>query len=120
MKKIVVIGAGNIGGALIGGMLKGGVTDPDHLIATDSSRQQAEDITSKYSIKVTTGENSEAVKQSDVVILAVKPTTLPHVLEEIRDALRPDQILISVAAAFPISLIEKYIGKTHASVPGHA
>lgn len=111
MKNIVVIGAGNIGGALIGGMLKGGVTDPDHLTATELSRERAKEIREKYSIKVVTGDNSQAVGESEVIILAVKPTTLPQVLTEIAGVLREDQILISVAAAFPIALIEKTIGK---------
>ena len=111
MKRIVVVGAGNIGGALIGGMLKGGITDPEHLSATESSRPRAEEIAQKYSITVATGGNCEAVGRSDIIILAVKPTTLPHVLKEIRDVLREDQILISVAAAFPIARIEKIIGK---------
>ena len=43
------------------------------------------------------------------MILGVKPYTLPHLLEEIRGALREDQILVSLAAAVPIALIEKVI-----------
>jgi pyrroline-5-carboxylate reductase len=111
MKKIVVIGAGNIGGALIGGMLAGGVADREHLVAAESSPARAAEVRDKYGIEVKTGGNSEAVAAADVVILAVKPTTVPHVLEEIRGALRAEQILISVAAAFPIALIEQLIGK---------
>jgi pyrroline-5-carboxylate reductase len=43
-------------------------------------------------------------------VLAIKPSTLPRVLQEIRDVLRPDQILLSLAAAVPISLIQKLTG----------
>ena len=107
IKNIIVIGAGNIGGALIGGMLSSGMTDTEHLRAAESSSARAEEIREKYSIDVVTGEYTEAVGDAEVVILAVKPTTLPFVLKEIRDVLREDQILISVAAAFPIALIER-------------
>jgi len=110
-RNIVVIGAGNIGGALIGGILASGVADKKHLRATDSSPTRAAEIREKYSIEVMSSGNAEAVKAADVVILAVKPTTLPFVLKEIRDVLRADQILISVAAAFPIALIERIIKK---------
>jgi pyrroline-5-carboxylate reductase len=111
MKHIVVIGAGNIGGALIGGILKGGVADAEHLSATENSSERAQEVSARYSIRVTVGGNREAAQGADVIILAVKPTTLPHVLKEIRDVLRSDQILISVAAAFPIALIQRIIGK---------
>ena len=111
-KRIVVIGAGNIGGALIGGMLKGGVTDTEHLVAIESSRDRAAEIADRYAIRVVAAsESTAAVEQSEVVILAVKPNTLPGVLKEIAGALREDQILISVAAAVPIQLIERLIGK---------
>ncbi len=111
MKKIVVIGAGNIGGALIGGMLKGGVTDPDHLVAAELSRERASEIADKYMIRVVTDDYHDEVRKADVIILAVKPPTVPRVLVEIRELLSKKQIVISVAAAVPIALIEKCIGK---------
>ena len=111
MKRILVIGAGNIGGALIGGILGSGVTDREHLVAADPSAVRAGELTDKYGIKVITSGPREEASTADVIILAVKPTTLPQVLEEIRDVLHKGQILISVAAAFPIALIEKVIDK---------
>jgi pyrroline-5-carboxylate reductase len=111
MKRIAVIGAGNIGGALIGGILKAGVADAEHLRAADAAAARAEEIAQKYLIPVLTRGNREVAEWADVIVLAVKPTTVPHVLAEIRDLLRPDQILISVAAAFPIALLEKLIAK---------
>jgi pyrroline-5-carboxylate reductase len=111
MKRIAVIGAGNIGGALIGGILKAGVADTDHLRAADAAAARAEEIAQKYLISVSTRDNRGVAEWAEVIVLAVKPTTVPHVLAEIRDVLRPDQILISVAAAFPIALLEKLIAR---------
>ncbi|HYM13699.1 MAG TPA: pyrroline-5-carboxylate reductase [Bryobacterales bacterium] len=110
-KRIAVLGAGNIGAALIGGILKTGVADREHLIATVRTAERAEELAAKYSITVTAGGNRQAAEAADLIILAVKPSTQPHVLEEIRDVLREDQILISLAAAVPIALIEQLIGK---------
>ncbi len=110
-KRVAILGAGNIGAALIGGILKGGVAARDHLIATVKTKERAEELAAKYSITVTAGGNREAAQGADLIILAVKPVTLPHVLEEIREVLRDGQILISLAAAVPIALIEKLIDR---------
>jgi pyrroline-5-carboxylate reductase len=108
-KHIAVLGAGNIGGALIGGILKAGVADRDHVRATVQDPEHAREVAERFSIPVTAGGNREAAAQADVIILAVKPATLPRVLQEIRDVLRHDQILVSLAAAVPIQLIEKLV-----------
>ncbi len=107
MKRISVIGAGNMGSALIGGILKGGVADRDHVLATVRTAERAEELSTRYGIQVTAGGNRHAAECADIVVLAVKPGTLPKVLEEIREVLRPEQILLSLAAAVPISIIEK-------------
>ncbi len=109
MKRIAVLGAGNIGAAMIGGILKSGLADREHLMATEASAERAEQIAQRFSIPVKLAANREAARWADVIILAVKPLTVPEVLAEIRPELRPDQLLISLAAAFPIALIEKII-----------
>jgi pyrroline-5-carboxylate reductase len=60
---------------------------------------------------VTAGNNAEVASQSDIVVIAVKPKNVQLLLKEIRDSLRTDQILISLAAAVPISLIEGWLGR---------
>jgi pyrroline-5-carboxylate reductase len=110
-KRIAVLGAGNIGAALIGGILKGKVAEREYLLATVRTRERAEELAARYSITVTAGGNREAAEASDLIILAVKPSTLPYVLEEIRPVLREGQLLISLAAAVSIALIERLIQK---------
>jgi len=111
MKRIAVIGAGNIGAALIGGILKAGVADAAHLAATVQGPEHARELAERYSIPVTAGANRDAAAGADVVIVAVKPATLPRVLQEICDVLNERQILISLAAAVPIELIEHLIAR---------
>jgi len=110
-KRIAVLGAGNMGAALIGGILKAGVARPDQIVATTRSAEHAAEVGERFSISVTAGGNREAAAASDLIILAVKPSTLGKVVEEIRDALHEGQILLSVAAAVPIRLIEKLAGR---------
>ena len=111
MRRIAVIGAGNMGAALIGGILKGGVAERCAVRATVRTPERAGELENRYGIRVTAGGNREAAAESDLIVLAVKPGTLPKVLEEIRDSLNPPQILLSLAASVPIALIEKTVGK---------
>jgi pyrroline-5-carboxylate reductase len=108
--RYAIIGAGNIGAALIGGMLKAHVCFPESLWATVKSPEHAAELARKYPVKVTAGNNLSASERSDVVILAVKPATMSSVLREIRPSLGEGRVLISLAAAFPIKLIEKQTG----------
>jgi len=110
-KKIAVIGAGNMGAALIGGILKAGVSTREHILATTRSEAHAQEIAERFSIRAMAGCNREAVDFADLVILSVKPSTLPSVLEEVHEAFRSDQILLSLAASLPISVIERLAGR---------
>lgn len=110
-QRIAVLGAGNMGAALIGGMLKGGVAAPGQVVATVRSEERARTVSEKYGILTLAGENRRAVENADVVILSVKPGTLPKVLAEVREALHDRQVLVSLAAAVPIALIEQVAGK---------
>lgn len=104
--KIAVLGAGNMGSALLGGMIKTGVVAAADVRATTKSEVHAAELRERLAVRATAGGNAEAAATADVIILAVKPGTVPKVVKEIRDALHEAQILISLAAALPISAIE--------------
>jgi pyrroline-5-carboxylate reductase len=108
--RIAILGAGNMGGALIGGIVNR-VAAASEVIATTRTPERAAELIAKYGIAATAGCNREAAEQSDLIVLAVKPGTLPKVVTEIRDALSERKILLSLAAAVPIALIEKLVGK---------
>ena len=111
--KIAVLGSGNIGSALLGGILKSGLAQPQDVVVTvaveeDEKRQELE---KRWKVRALPAANREAAAGKDVVILSVKPPTLPKVLEEIRGVLKENQVVISVAAAVSLPLIESMIGK---------
>jgi len=108
---IAVIGAGNIGSAVLGGLLKAGVTTPDRVTATVRTQEHANQLAERFQVRAVAGGNLQAVEGADLVFLAVKPGMMPSVLAEIRWALREGRILVSLAAAFPISLIENLTGR---------
>lgn len=109
--RIAVIGAGNIGSALIGGVLKSGVAVKDTVTATVRSEESAKALRQRFGVRVLVGSNLEAVEGADVVVLAVKPSLMPRVVHEIRWGMRPDRTVVSLAAAFPIQLIEQILGR---------
>lgn len=110
-KRIAVIGAGNMGAAMIGGILKAQVAEPGEILATTRSPERAAEVAARYGILARAGGNREAAAESDLILLAVKPGVLGAVLEEIRDVLHEGQILISLAAVAPIRLIERLIAR---------
>lgn len=110
-KQIAILGAGNMGAALIGGMLKAGFAGPEQVVATTRSSERAEEVSAKYGVRATAGGNREAAASAGLIVLAVKPPTMPKVLAEIQGALSEQQVLVSLAGSVTISLIEKLIHK---------
>ncbi len=110
--KIAVLGAGNIGGALIGGIVKSHLAEAKDVVATDAREDRRRELETQWKIRtLPTDENRKAAKGRDMVILAVKPAIVPIVLKEIRGTVRENQIVVSVAAGVPLSFIESVLGK---------
>ena len=108
--KIAVLGAGNIGGALLGGILKSHLAEPQDVVATDAREERRRELEEQWKIRVLPTDNRKAVAGRDVVILAVKPYVVPEVLNELRGTLRENKIVITVAAGVPLSVYESALG----------
>src|SRR6478672_7179372 len=108
--RIAILGAGNMGAALIGGIVNR-VAPASQVIATTRTGERAEAVAARYGITVTAGGNREAAEHADLVVLAVKPGTLAKVITEIRDALNDQKILLSLAASASIGMIETLVAK---------
>ena len=108
-RKIGVIGAGNMGTALLRGILASHWGRKSNVLASHPKKPKASALARELGIRVI-GQNLEVARQADVLILGVKPQILESVLEEIRPVLRRDALLISIAAGFPTSRIEAAVG----------
>src|SRR5688572_1430792 len=108
-RRIGVIGAGNMGTALLRGILASDWGKKAKLLASHPKKPKAAALTRELGIRVM-GKNLEVARNADIVILAVKPQILVSVLAEIRPALRESQLLISIAAGFPTHQIESALG----------
>jgi pyrroline-5-carboxylate reductase len=109
-KRIGFLGAGNMGEALLKGLLRTGLVPPSSIFATDALRERLKQIEKLYRIEALS-DNTTLVKQSDVVILAVKPQVLPDVLEEIGPAVTAKKLLISIAAGVPTASLRARLPK---------
>ncbi|MPM77206.1 Pyrroline-5-carboxylate reductase [bioreactor metagenome] len=108
MKKIGFIGAGNMGGAILGGILNSKMIDNDHIIASAKSDRTLDKIKSNYNVNVTKN-SKEVVEFSDLIVIGVKPDIYDEILEEIKDLI-DDKIIITIAAGKTIEAMEKIIG----------
>jgi pyrroline-5-carboxylate reductase len=108
-KRIAVLGAGNMGTALLRGILASGWGRRGRLVATHPKAAKAAALRKELGIRVIPS-NLEAARSADIVILAVKPQILEQVLREIAPAISRERLVISIAAGFPISRIESIVG----------
>lgn len=102
-KTIGFLGYGNMAEALIRGLVR--VVDADRIGASGPRAKRVDALRERYGIRATT-DNVELCQHSDVVVLSVKPQILPRVLEQVHEHLRPEALIISVAAGVSVNTIE--------------
>lgn len=104
--RICFIGSGVMAEAMISGIISRQVVPPTHVWASGPRQERAIRLAEYYGIRSGT-DNAEAVQHSDVIVLSVKPQTLPKVLRELRPHIRPDHLVMSVVAGARIHNIGK-------------
>lgn len=109
-KIIGFIGSGNMGSAIIGGMLKNKIAEPKNIVVSDLSIENLNKVKEKFNVNITT-DNKEVASKAGIIILAVKPYIYSLVIEEIRDIIKKDVIIVSIAAGQDIQNIENLFGK---------
>jgi pyrroline-5-carboxylate reductase len=109
VSKIAIIGSGNMGEALLAGLLVDGIASAADLWVTDVLADRLTSLRSRYGIRVG-ADNREAASWADVVVLAVKPQTMTLVLTELKEGLSEETLIISLAAGFPLARIASILG----------
>ena len=112
VKKLALIGAGKLGEALLSGVLSSQLLPVASVEATvaEADRPRADYLKEIYGVKVHIN-NIQAVSGADLVLVCLKPQQVKGVLHEIRKDLKPDALLISVAASVTTALIERELGR---------
>ncbi len=115
MKRIAVLGAGKMGGILLQAFVKQQLFAPAEIAATVAHAERAAVLSTQWGIPVAT-DNLEAARDAEIVLLAVKPFQVGALLAQIRPALRPGTLLISVAASITTGALEEGAGVEIAAV----
>ncbi|WP_163329480.1 pyrroline-5-carboxylate reductase [Desulfurobacterium thermolithotrophum] len=107
--RVGFIGGGNMAEAFIDAFINGEFLLPNQVFVSDINRERLKYLEEKYGIK-TFSSNIEVSINSDIIFLAVKPQIMSSILREIAETISPTQIIVSMAAGYPIKKIEELIG----------
>lgn len=105
---IGIIGIGNMGGAILKGLVESQFMNGENINVFEINKMAIKKI--KHNINVFSNE-IELVRNSDIIVLAIKPNLMSQVLEKIKIVLDDSKIVLSIAAGISIDYIEKIIGK---------
>lgn len=109
-KKIGFIGAGNMGEALISGLIGSGSAQAENIICSDVRDATLATLRETWGVQTTT-DNNTVVDASDIIVYAVKPQIMATVLRETANRLDLSKLIISIAAGVPLAAIESCLEK---------
>lgn len=108
--KIGFIGLGNMAKAIIGGMLQNEMVKPGDIVGSAKTEKTLKDVQTQFGIEVRTS-NLAVAEEAEVLVLAVKPQFLQEVIEEIRDGVKSETLVISIAAGKTLDWLGEAFGK---------
>lgn len=106
------IGGGNMGGAMIGGLIQSKLYAPEEVLVYDVYQRAVDGLKEKFHI-VGTSDLNLLIKEAKTIVLSVKPQVLPQVLEEVGEKIAKDKLVISIAAGITLDRLEKMLSKDH-------
>ena len=107
--KISFIGGGNMADAILSAILNKNLSQPSDVIASDIKEERRQYLYKKYGVKVTS-DNTQAIRNTDVVVLAIKPQSLVEVMPVIKGQLKPAQLVLSIIAGVRIQTLRSGLG----------
>ncbi|HEX2280139.1 MAG TPA: pyrroline-5-carboxylate reductase, partial [Thermomicrobiales bacterium] len=112
-KKLAFIGCGVMGEAIMATLLHGEMVGAGQITGSEPVAERRDDLARRYGIKMT-GSNADAVQDSDLIMLTIKPQSLDSIAKDLRGKLKPNQVVVSILAGAPIDRIVH--GLDHRSV----
>ncbi|MED3397782.1 pyrroline-5-carboxylate reductase [Bacillus wiedmannii] len=109
-KQIGFIGCGNMGMAMIGGMLNKKIVSANNIICSDLNTMNLKNASEKYGLTTTT-DNNEVAKNADILILSIKPDLYASIINEIKEVIKNDVIVVTIAAGKSIKSTEETFAK---------
>ena len=111
MKKVGFIGCGNMGEAMLLGSIRGGFASGDQIIAFDAfGKEKLERLNKDHGVAIAES-NLDIAKNARIIVLSVKPDVYHLVIDEIKDAVTEDTIVVTIAPSFTREVIQSMFGK---------
>ncbi|MBI4295936.1 MAG: pyrroline-5-carboxylate reductase [Chloroflexi bacterium] len=107
--KIGFIGGGNMGEAMLSAILHKRVSQPQSITVSDKEKTRREYLRQKYGVTVT-GDNQLAIRNAEVVVLAIKPQNLVEVMIGLKGCLKASQLVLSIIAGARVDTIRRGLG----------
>lgn len=108
--KLGFIGTGNMASAIMDGIIRKQILKPEEIIGADASVKGRERVKKQFGIH-TAESNIEVAKQAEIILLSVKPQFYESVITEIKDVIREEQIIITIAPGKTLEWVAKKFGK---------
>lgn len=105
MKKITVIGTGNMGAALVRGLVRAGKCSGNRLVIFDADQPKMRQVASECGVAVAPSAREALAADTDILVLAVKPQIVGTVLGEIADLIKDRPLVVSIAAGISTEFI---------------
>jgi len=106
-KPLGIIGGGNMGEALITGIIQSGLLSPAEILFYEPRVDRQDYLRERFRISAA-ASNKELVSHAPTLILAVKPQSVPEVLREIASHLKPNHLIISICAGVSLDYIQSF------------
>lgn len=104
------IGCGNMAGAIIGGIVSSGKVPAENILASDVIQGNLDNAKESYDICVTS-DNKEVARWSDILVLSVKPQFYAQVINEIKDDIKENVVIVTIAPGITLEILETTFGK---------
>ncbi|WP_130807599.1 pyrroline-5-carboxylate reductase [Senegalia massiliensis] len=111
MDKIIgFIGCGNMGKAMVGGIANSSILNSKNILVFDNHKENLDYVRKSFGVSVAKNK-MEVAKESDFLFLAVKPNVYSDLINEIKNSIKEDVVIINIAAGKSIENIENDLGK---------
>jgi pyrroline-5-carboxylate reductase len=106
---VAFVGGGTMGEAIIQALISVGGIGPDLIIASDPLEERRHELQKRHSVRVS-GNNVDAAKGADLLVLSVKPQVLPRIMPELKGRVSASALVFSIVAGMPIRTIQQGLG----------
>ncbi|MEG9299077.1 pyrroline-5-carboxylate reductase [Mangrovibacillus sp. Mu-81] len=110
VKSIGFIGCGNMAQAILGGILKAGIVDKRAVMTSAKSESTRRYVAEEFQVECT-ADNLAVAAFSDILFLSIKPDQYENVISEVKDTMKEDAVVVTIAAGITLEWMEAQFGK---------